>query len=81
MARAKDIDSQDSQFCIFFKKAPHLDGEYTIWAHGTQHCEVNRRSKNLTQPVIKGMEYVDQIKRGVPAPNPDRIISMRVLEE
>ncbi len=31
MARARDPNSADSQFFIVFDRAPHLDGQYTVW--------------------------------------------------
>ena len=31
MARSRDPDSADSQFFIVFDRAPHLDGQYTVW--------------------------------------------------
>ena len=32
MARSSDPNSADSQFFIVFSPAPHLDGQYTVWA-------------------------------------------------
>ena len=31
MARSRSPNSADSQFFIVFVRAPHLDGEYTVW--------------------------------------------------
>jgi cyclophilin family peptidyl-prolyl cis-trans isomerase len=67
MARSKDENSANSQFFIVYNDAPFLDGQYTVWGK-----------------VISGMEFVDNIK-GDPAKNgavtnPDRIISMKVIE-
>lgn len=69
MARARDVDSADSQFFIMYDKAPHLDRQYTVWGK-----------------VIKGMEYVDMIKKGNPhangaVTNPDHIIRMQVAAD
>lgn len=40
MARAKDIDSADSQFYIALKELPQLDGKYTIFAQVIKGFEV-----------------------------------------
>ncbi len=69
MARTSDPNSADSQFFIMFARAPHLDGQYTVWGE-----------------VVRGMRYVDRIKKG-PASrngivdNPDRILRMRVAAD
>ena len=47
MARSSSPDSANSQFFICFKKASHLDRQYTVFGK-----------------VIKGMELIDQIKKG-----------------
>ncbi len=39
MARAASPDSADSQFFIMFKRAPHLDGKYTIWGEVIEGME------------------------------------------
>lgn len=36
MARAASPDSADSQFFIMFDRAPHLDGQYSIWGQVTE---------------------------------------------
>jgi cyclophilin family peptidyl-prolyl cis-trans isomerase len=66
-ARTGNPNSANSQFYIMFAPAPHLDGQYTIWGQ-----------------VISGMEHIDAIKRGEggggTVRNPDRIVSMRVVD-
>ena len=63
MARSMDPNSANSQFFIFFKSAPHLDRQYTVFGK-----------------VVKGMEFVDLIKRGQGSngevDKPDKIISL-----
>ncbi len=39
MARTRDPNSGDSQFFIMFARAPHLDGQYTVWGEVTSGME------------------------------------------
>ena len=39
MARAQSPNSADSQFFIVFDRAPHLDGQYTVWGKVTEGME------------------------------------------
>ena len=39
MARTSDPNSASSQFFIMFDPAPHLDGQYTIWAEVSSGME------------------------------------------
>ncbi len=39
MARTPDPNSADSQFFIMFARAPHLDGQYTVWGRVVQGME------------------------------------------
>jgi len=46
MARAADPDSANSQFFIMFDRAPHLDGQYTVWGQvveGMEHVDSIKR--------------------------------------
>jgi cyclophilin family peptidyl-prolyl cis-trans isomerase len=45
MARSSDPNSGDSQFFIMFARAPHLDGQYTVWGQVTEGMEVVDRIK------------------------------------
>jgi cyclophilin family peptidyl-prolyl cis-trans isomerase len=69
-ARTNNPNSANSQFFICFADAPWLDRQYSIWGE-----------------VVEGMEHVDAIKKGGEHDNgaisgaPDKILSMRVVEE
>lgn len=68
MARTQDPNSANSQFFICLGDAPWLNGKYTVIGS-----------------VTSGMKYVDDIKQGDPnnngkVDNPDKIISMRVVD-
>ncbi len=39
MARTPDPNSADSQFFIMFARAPHLDGQYTVWGRVVEGME------------------------------------------
>jgi peptidylprolyl isomerase len=45
MARAQDKNSADSQFFIVFSRAPHLDGNYTVWGKVTKGMSVVSKIK------------------------------------
>jgi len=70
MARSQNPNSANSQFFICFAPARFLDGQYTVWGE-----------------VVEGMEHVDALKkapisdRSGTVPNPDRLISMKVLAD
>lgn len=50
MARAMNPDSADSQFFIVFERAPHLDGQYTVWGKVVDGMEyVDRIKKGDTR--------------------------------
>ena len=61
MARTSDPNSANSQFFICFNDK-------------ASHLD---RQYTVFGKVIEGMEFVDKIKRGEPAPDPDKIISFR----
>ena len=61
MARTSDPNSANSQFFICFNN----EASYLD------------RQYTVFGKVIEGMEFVDNIKRGEPASNPDKIISFR----
>jgi peptidylprolyl isomerase len=62
MARGQDPDSANSQFFIMFTDYPSLDGQYTAWGQVDE----------------TGMACVDQIKRGEPVDNPDKMTKVTV---
>ena len=61
MARTADPNSANSQFFICFN----------------DKASYLDRQYTVFGKVIEGMEFVDKIKRGEPASNPDKIISFR----
>ena len=63
MARSQDPNSANSQFFICFNN----EASYLD------------RQYTVFGKVIEGMEFVDKIKRGEPASDPDKIISLPVL--
>ena len=46
-----------------------------------QDCSYLNGQYTLWGQVVKGMEYVDKLKRGEPPQNPDRIIWMKVMAD
>ena len=62
MARSQDPNSANSQFFIMFAEGSFLNGEYTVW--GSVDGD--------------GMACVDQIKRGEPVENPDKMTKVTV---
>ena len=68
MARAGDPNSADSQFFIVFKKAPWLDGQYSIWGQVTDGMDVVDKIK-MGAP---GSGTVNE---------PDKIVSMQVAAD
>ncbi|NVK17633.1 MAG: peptidylprolyl isomerase [Methylocystaceae bacterium] len=69
MARSSSPNSANSQFFIVFKKAAHLDGQYTVWGHVVEGMEFVNRIK-------KGSSF----KNGQ-VTNPDKIIKMQVAAD
>ena len=61
MARTTDPNSANSQFFICFN----------------DEASYLDRQYTVFGKVIEGMEFVDKIKRGEPAPDPDKIISFK----
>lgn len=69
MARGSDPDSADSQFFITFERAPHLNGQYTVWGEVTDGMEhVDRIKKG--EPALNGLVQ-----------NPDRIVRMYLPDD
>ncbi|MCC3305023.1 peptidylprolyl isomerase [Sneathiella sp. HT1-7] len=66
MARAGHPDSADSQFFIMFDRAPHLDGQYSIWGQVVEGMDAVHKIK-------KG----SSMDNGSVS-DPDKIISLKV---
>ncbi len=69
MARSSDPNSADSQFFICFARAPHLDGQYTVWGQvvsGMDHVD----------GIKKGASHRNGLVR-----NPDRILRLQVAAD
>jgi peptidylprolyl isomerase len=62
MARAQDPNSANSQFFVMFADGGFLDGQYTV----------------VGQVDEEGMKCVDQIERGEPPANPDKMTKVTV---
>jgi peptidylprolyl isomerase len=62
MARSQSPNSGNSQFFIMFADGGFLDGQYTVWG----------------QVDAEGMKCVDQIERGEPVANPDKMTKVTV---
>jgi peptidylprolyl isomerase len=62
MARSQDPNSANSQFFIMFAEGSFLNGQYTVWGKVDD----------------EGMKCVDQIKRGEPVDNPDKMTKVTV---
>jgi peptidylprolyl isomerase len=69
MARAASPDSADSQFFIMFDRAPHLDGQYSIWGQVTEGME-------FVDSIKKG-----SAARNGSVEDPDVIIRMQVAAD
>ena len=65
MARSSDPNSANSQFFIWFKSAPHLDRQYTVFGKVTKGME-------FVDLIKKGEGSNGEVK------NPDKIISLTV---
>lgn len=62
MARSQNPNSANSQFFIMFAEGSFLNGQYTVWGSVDE----------------QGMACVDQIKRGEPVENPDKMLKVTV---
>ena len=62
MARSQNPDSGNSQFFVMFAEGAFLNGQYTVWGNVDD----------------AGMACVDQITRGEPPENPDKMIKVTV---
>ena len=69
MARSQNPNSADSQFFIVFAKAPHLDGQYTVWGKVTD-------GMNFVSKIKRG----DQANNGAVS-DPDKIIKMQIAAD
>ncbi len=62
MARTSDPDSANSQFFVMFADGAFLNGQYTVFGHVDG----------------EGMKCVDQINKGEPPANPDKMTKVTV---
>jgi peptidylprolyl isomerase len=62
MARSQDPNSGNSQFFIMFADGDFLNGQYTVWGQVDE----------------QGMACVDQIAKGEPPANPDKMTKVTV---
>ena len=62
MARSANPNSANSQFFVMFADGGFLDGQYTVWGKVDE----------------AGMACVDQIERGEPVANPDKMTKVTV---
>lgn len=62
MARSSDPNSGNSQFFVMFADGGFLDGQYTVWGNVDE----------------EGMKCVDQIEKGEPPANPDKMTKVTV---
>ena len=62
MARTADPNSANSQFFVNYAEAAWLDGQYTVWGNVDE----------------TGMACVDQLAKGEPPANPDKMIKVTV---
>jgi len=69
MARSQSPNSANSQFFIVFKRAAHLDADYTVWGQVVEGMKfVNKIKKGSSS-------------NGGKVTNPDKIIKMRVAAD
>ncbi len=69
MARAADPNSADSQFFIVFARAPHLDGQYTVWGQvreGMDYVDLIKKGSSISNGSVD---------------DPDIIVSMKVAAD
>lgn len=69
MARSRSPHSANSQFFIVFKRAGHLDGQYSVWGQVVEGMEYVHKIK-------KGSQY-----QNGKVTNPDKIIKMQVAAD
>ena len=62
MARSQEPNSANSQFFVMFAEGSFLNGQYTVWG----------------QVGDDGMKCVDQIEKGEPPANPDKMTKVTV---
>jgi cyclophilin family peptidyl-prolyl cis-trans isomerase len=62
MARSQDPNSGNSQFFVMFAEGSFLNGQYTVWGQVDE----------------QGMACVDQIAKGEPPANPDKMTKVTV---
>jgi peptidylprolyl isomerase len=62
MARSSDPNSGNSQFFVMFAEGSFLNGQYTVWGQVDE----------------QGMACVDQIAKGEPPANPDKMTKVTV---
>ena len=62
MARSQDPNSGNSQFFVMFADGDFLNGQYTVWGQVDE----------------QGMACVDQIAKGEPPANPDKMTKVTV---
>jgi len=62
MARSQDPASANSQFFVTFADSGFLDGQYTVWGNVDE----------------TGMACVDQLAKGEPPANPDKMVKVTV---
>jgi cyclophilin family peptidyl-prolyl cis-trans isomerase len=68
MARTPDPNSANSQFFIVFQRAPHLNGQYTVWGEvieGMEHIDDLKRGAPGSGTVR----------------DPDHIVTLRVMAD
>ncbi len=70
MARGQSPDSADSQFFIVFKRAPWLNGQYTVWGKVVEGME-------YVDQIKKG----DRNRNGMIVGEPDIIVRMQVAAD
>ena len=68
MARSSNPNSADSQFFIVFAKAPHLDGQYTVWGQVTD-------GMNFVSMIKRGDGNNGSVT------DPDQIIKMQIASD
>lgn len=69
MARSGHPDSADSQFFIVFAKAPHLDGQYTVWGKVTDGMKY-----------VSKIKRGDESNNGSVS-DPDKIVKMQIASD
>ncbi|NQW00076.1 MAG: peptidylprolyl isomerase [Rhodospirillales bacterium] len=69
MARSGHPDSADSQFFIVFARAPHLDGQYTVWGQVTDGMKF-----------VSKIKRGDDNDNGA-VDDPDKIIKMQIAAD